>query len=107
MKRLWKGFIAIFSSNPEKWPSWFRKYDDWMQKDGIWLIILVVFLMALLLVKTLKDRIEILEHRIRRIEEPQFKPKKDVALACDMLNLEHIMTEDSRSTAETRFSDFR
>lgn len=60
-------------------------------------IILLVFLMAFLLAKTIKDRFDLPEPRIRRIEQPLCKPRKDIALACDTLNSGNVMTEENNT----------
>lgn len=92
MKKVWSYMKDLFSSDPSRWPRWFKSYNDWLDKDGIWLLLVIFMLFALYAAKLLTDRIDILEHRIRRVEEPIYKPRRDVALASDMLNLEHIMT---------------
>lgn len=91
MKKAWTYTKNLFSSDPSRWPQWFKRYNDWLDKDGIWLLFVIFMLLAMYTAKMLVDRIEILEHRIRRVEEPAYKPRRDVALASDMINLEHVI----------------
>lgn len=91
MKKIWKYLKDIFSSDPERWPAWVKVYNAWIGREGVWLCLLIFLLISILAAKLFVDKIDALEHRIRRMEEPAYKPRRDVALVSDMINLEHLM----------------
>ncbi len=93
MKKLWTYIKDVFSSDPSRWPR-VKRYNDWLDKEEIWFLLLIFMLFAMCAAKLLTDRIETLEYRIKRVEELPYQKSEDVALASDMLNLEHIFFDE-------------